>query len=495
MRSALLALALAASLAQAQPGTLDPSFGDAGVATIPGEPFTVTAVSEDGDGRVLVLSAPASGFEVSRLAPDGTVDASFGTAGRVALEPLASEFARASFTDILALDDGAVLVTGLVDDGGTGRGAVLRLTADGALDPAFGLVVIGEPYAMGGGLQRLAADGDRVRAAGFGFDARPTANAVGVLSVRVTPTGLDPDYGTDGVGVARVSTPGAVVGLVEEPDGRAVVLAAGARQFPVRNVALVARLDAEGAIEMSGGPGFGQGPVEFDGGSNARPTGLAVGGGRIYLAGSQQDGTETVAFLRALSAETGLAAASFGTDGVVTRPLGIGDVGLALDAVNQPVISVNAFDGTSITATLVRYDESGALDPAFGTGGVADVPVPVGLDFVERARSGALLAAGPQAVARVLAGAATAGAVGPAGRLDLRTGPNPTHGPASVRLDATGPARVSVVDALGREVAVLHEGPVAPGARWTLPALAAGLYVVRAEAGGAVTTQAVTVVR
>ena len=66
----------------------------------------------------------------------------------------------------------------------------------------------------------------------------------------------------------------------------------------------------------------------------------------------------------------------------------------------------------------------------------------------------------------------------------LTVWPNPSGGAASpprVRLSGVvGEVRVSVVDALGREVAVLHEGPVAEGAAWSLPALAPGVYAVRA---------------
>lgn len=78
--------------------------------------------------------------------------------------------------------------------------------------------------------------------------------------------------------------------------------------------------------------------------------------------------------------------------------------------------------------------------------------------------------------------------------------PNPSAG--SVRLAATlpesGAVRVEVLDALGRTVALVHDGPVAAGdAAWTWDASGqpAGVYVVRLVAGGAVRTQRVTVVR
>ncbi len=84
--------------------------------------------------------------------------------------------------------------------------------------------------------------------------------------------------------------------------------------------------------------------------------------------------------------------------------------------------------------------------------------------------------------------------------LSLAAHPNPISGVASVpfSLAAAGDVRLRVVDVLGREVAVLAKGPRSAGAhRATLDAsrLAAGVYVVVLDAGGARVTRTVTVVR
>lgn len=57
-------------------------------------------------------------------------------------------------------------------------------------------------------------------------------------------------------------------------------------------------------------------------------------------------------------------------------------------------------------------------------------------------------------------------------------------------------ARVTLLDALGRRVAVLHDGAILPGeARFTVPpGLPAGVYAVRAETDGASATARFTVV-
>ena len=78
----------------------------------------------------------------------------------------------------------------------------------------------------------------------------------------------------------------------------------------------------------------------------------------------------------------------------------------------------------------------------------------------------------------------------PAPALVTAPAPNPTGGAATftVRPAQSGPVTVDLVDALGRRVAVLHDGPLAGGVahRFVLAAgaLPAGVYVVRVRVGG-----------
>ena len=89
---------------------------------------------------------------------------------------------------------------------------------------------------------------------------------------------------------------------------------------------------------------------------------------------------------------------------------------------------------------------------------------------------------------------------GPAGSLALAVSPNPVRDRASARfvLPTSGPARISVHDALGREVAVLTDetrvagGHVVPPDATTLPN---GVYLLRPEAAGAVASRRIAVYR
>lgn len=76
--------------------------------------------------------------------------------------------------------------------------------------------------------------------------------------------------------------------------------------------------------------------------------------------------------------------------------------------------------------------------------------------------------------------------------------PNPSRGSAVVRLavPVSGPVRAAVHDALGREVAVLHDGAMSAGeTEMPLPRLAPGVYVVRLSTPTASASAAVTLVR
>jgi hypothetical protein len=75
--------------------------------------------------------------------------------------------------------------------------------------------------------------------------------------------------------------------------------------------------------------------------------------------------------------------------------------------------------------------------------------------------------------------------------------PNPTDGAALLPLTLAAPSvvKVSIHDALGRRVAVVHEGPLAAGPRrLALPVggLPAGVYAVRVEVEGAVSARMMT---
>ncbi|MFM7143287.1 MAG: hypothetical protein ACKO2K_15380, partial [Alphaproteobacteria bacterium] len=139
------------------------------------------------------------------------------------------------------------------------------------------------------------------------------------------------------------------------------------------------RLDDAGAFD----PDFGGGdgvvrPDVGSGDSYAYAVGL-LPGGRIALAGKAKVGTPVHAALVVLS-DAGVPDATFGAGGIVTsaigtssRLLGVADGGSA-KVVAAGIGRVGGVDQVAVA----RWDSAGALDPGFGTSGVATLATGTG---------------------------------------------------------------------------------------------------------------------
>jgi uncharacterized delta-60 repeat protein len=115
-------------------GVLDPDFGSGGRVTLPGG-GSASAVLVQPD-RNIVVAGNASGsatMTVTRLKPDGSLDATFGSTGTttVAFGSLANPLGGA-----VRQSDGKIVIAGYTQDGEAV--AVARLDASGSLDAAFG---------------------------------------------------------------------------------------------------------------------------------------------------------------------------------------------------------------------------------------------------------------------------------------------------------------------------------------------------------------------
>lgn len=234
-----------------------------------------------------------------------------------------------------------------------------------------------------------------------------------------------------------------------DDDRTAVAEAAGRTLAALEPAALVAWTDGAGAW-----------------GARARAAGL-IGQARY---------AEAAAAAGALAAETG-------TD---ETALGHRARGLSL-LVEAAVGAHDASAAVSSLTDLAEIDEDGAADLALSVAvAFPDAPITLGRGTPNSGENSSV-------------GKATPGA----SSLTLAAGPNPSSGTVrvSLTLAESSEATVSVFDALGRQVALLHEG----AAIGTVEAMfdgrtfPAGVYVVRAvvhSAGGAsVLTRTVTVAR
>jgi uncharacterized delta-60 repeat protein len=128
-------------------GTLDPAFGDGGkvLAAVDQQPSisrndTAHAAALAPDGKIVVGGVTGiypTDFGLMRFNADGSIDTSFGTAGRVTTDFGAAD----TIQGVAVLADGKILAAGY---GGTEGGnehedfALAQYTVDGSLDPSFG---------------------------------------------------------------------------------------------------------------------------------------------------------------------------------------------------------------------------------------------------------------------------------------------------------------------------------------------------------------------
>jgi len=135
VRSAIALVLLAPALALAAPGDLDPTFGNGG--TVLSVPADGAGLVVQPTGRIVAAAARqvesafgASELTLVGLRPDGTLDPTFGSAGIVADHLSAGAVALAA--------DGGLLVAGADCTAGACTGTLRRYDANGRLDTAFG---------------------------------------------------------------------------------------------------------------------------------------------------------------------------------------------------------------------------------------------------------------------------------------------------------------------------------------------------------------------
>ncbi len=327
-------------VACAADGDLDPRFGVSGKVTTD---FATSfdngsAVAIQSDGKLVVVGANFDGiggadFAVARYNVDGSLDASFGTGGKVL-----TDFGRSydQATAVAIQLDGKIVVVGRTQTGGSNDDfALVRYNADGSLDATFG---------VGG---KVHTD--------LGATFFERANAV-VIQI-------------DGKIIAAGETNSA------------------GRMVDTTDFALV-RYNADGSIDTTfggGGNAPATGIVITDfGDTNDQVFALALqADGKIVAVGSTAPvvsgaGTGTD-FALARYNKDGSVDSSFGTtaNGLVTTDLsgaGGSDIAHAIAIQNDGKIiaageSLNNASGTGTDFALVRYTIDGTLDATFGSGG------------------------------------------------------------------------------------------------------------------------------
>jgi len=377
----VLTIVLAPALIYGQTGgTLDPTFGTGGTVTTDfgGTGAAVRTVAVQSDGKILTAGVAGfngvANFALARYNSDGTLDASFGTGGKVTTAfDFPGSFGRV-FT-VVRQPDGKFVAVGSTVINLFANFALARFNANGTLDASFGtdgIVTTGFGVSAEATSVAVQADG-KVVAAGF-------ANLDGAHDfalVRYNSNGtLDASFGTGArVTTAFPSSPGfseaQAFSVAVQADGR--IVAAGDAVVGGGFDFALARYNSNGTLDTSFGTG-GLVTTDFAGANDQAESVAVQPDGRIVAAGAAgpyANGGFDFALARYNS--NGTLDTSFGTSGKVTS-----DFAGANDVPSEPSAIALQGDGKIVVVgqtgnvydfALARYNSNGTLDTSFGTSG------------------------------------------------------------------------------------------------------------------------------
>ena len=370
-------------------GQFDPSFNGNGVAHLALGNYNVRFPAViDANGRIVVASESYvnahQAFQVMRLTTSGAVDPSFGVSGisNVALDGQISDALLTS----MSLDSlGRIVLAAHGTNAQTNGDGVFaaRLLDTGAIDTSFNGVGIQSipisPY-TGWVLASLVIDsGDSIVLAGA--QGSPTSGSIDVIVGRLTSAGAsDSTFNGTGLvtqncGVKQLT----LTSLARQRDGKLVLSGYTGESGPVPNEIIVARLTTSGALDPTfNGAGF-KVVLDAPGIEHNRASTVEIDGSdNIVLGGADETGDFVVARLT----PSGGPDATFNGSGF-SRVSGYVPnwtlaSGVVIDAHGNIVLAGKAATagvGGGNSFYVIRFTPSGTLDPTFGKGGVAQVPV------------------------------------------------------------------------------------------------------------------------
>jgi uncharacterized delta-60 repeat protein len=354
-------------------GSVDNTFNGTGslrTAIGKGNDF-VTAALLQPDGKIVLtgdVEQPVLGrdFALVRYEPNGTIDQSFGSGGKVISDV---GFGAGYANDMVIQSDGKIVVVG-----GNGSFAIARYKTDGTPDPAFNGTGTARAFAPDSEARAAAVQADgKILAAGRARNGETDDAAVTRLN---TDGSVDETFGDEG----RIVTPiglsyDSLEAIAVQPDGRIVTAGYARRAAGGTDLALL-RYTSDGVPDLS----FGNNGRVIGGPCGHSDSGVAsleiLTDGKIVASG-ECGGLAVFRFNPDGSLDT-----SFNKTGaaVIDSLQTSGPSDLEIQNDGKIVIAGRAFVNGRNEFIVARYDQNGSLDPSFNGSGIVTRSIGTGDD-------------------------------------------------------------------------------------------------------------------
>lgn len=368
----LSAMFLFTAQAFAQPGSLDPSFGDGGkvLSNIIGSSDIGYSVAIQTDGKLVVAglaydqSAPnTNNFGLIRFLSDGRVDSTFGETGKKMTDFFGGNDRAYS---VAIQKDGKIIAAGYCFDPAVGYCAGLaRYKSNGELDSTFGTNgLVSTSIGLCYGYSVLIQSDEKIIAV---VDHDSSVHDFALF--RYKPNGiLDSSFGIDGI--AKVAVGRARSGTIQ-PDGKIIVCGYALNNSDNLYDFALARFKNNGELDSAFGIN-GIVTTDFGGDDWAYSVALQLDE-KIVVSGYNFVNSVSDNFAVAKYKNNGDLDSTFGLNGTQTTFFHADRThpnSVTIQSDNKIIVVGNDNEGSFSNFAIVRYLTNGNPDSSFGTDGI-----------------------------------------------------------------------------------------------------------------------------